>query len=527
MTSPSTYALTRLCANCGFRLEASLLRCPIDGLTLAPASENNAMLGPYRLLRRLGRGGMGVVYEAENQRLGRTVAIKLLHRALRSDQVVVDRFFLEARAVNTIRHPHVVQTYDLVADPQDLYMVMEYLEGDDLAHLLSKSAGQPWPVARAVHVLEQICGALQVTHRRGIVHRDLKPANIFLTRAHGKEDYVKVLDFGIAKLGAGGKLTQEGLTMGTPEYMSPEQVRGEDIDGRSDLYGLACIAFELLTGYQLFGGGSQTDVMLSQLHTPPQSLRRFNKDIPAALDAVILRCLAKDAWDRPSTAYEMARALAEAVGLPFDVSGAFAALTPSSLPKLSDGRRPTTGALPPVAGLREPSGGDEDELPRRRWMRSLTQALPVAVVLFVVGGVVAWRSRAAAPPADPGPAAVNVQVQSQPAGAEVIDVATHQTWGFTPLQRQLLPGSQQSVQIRHAGFVPAVQTFTVESGGVVAVALVPERPAVVPPPAAAPSPPAEPAPPRVHKRSLPQTPPAKDSPPTRVGTSGTIDPFAP
>lgn len=480
------------------------------------------MLGPYRLLRRLGRGGMGVVYQAENQRLGRTVAIKLLHRALRSDQVVVDRFFLEARAVNTIRHPHVVQTYDLVADPHDLYMVMEYLEGSDLAHLLAKSAGQPWPVARVVHVLEQICGALQVTHRRGIVHRDLKPANIFLTQTNGKEDYVKVLDFGIAKLGAGGKLTQEGLTMGTPEYMSPEQVRGEDIDGRSDLYGLACIAFELLTGYQLFGGGSQTDVMLSQLHTPPQSLRRFNKDIPAELDALILRCLAKDAWDRPSTAYELARALADSVGLPFDVSGAFASLTPSTLPKLSNGGRPTTGALPAVAGLRDLAPEEDNQL-APRWRHKAAQVLPWGAFLLGAAALVMWLSRPPKPQSERPPTAVTVQLQSHPSGAEVVDVASGQMWGLTPLQRELLPGTEHKVQVRHVGFLPAAQTFTVESGGgVVAVAL---APLPAPPPPS--PPPASPPPPvKVRKRRAvePSTPRDLQRP---RGGNGTIDPFAP
>ncbi len=524
-------ALTKLCSNCGFRLEASLLRCPLDGLPLGPSRPENEILGPYRLIRRLGRGGMGVVYQAENERLGRYVAIKLLHRGLHGDKVVVDRFFLEARAVNTIRHPHVVETYDLVSGPDDLYMVMEYLEGEDLAALLGKSVAQPWPVPRVMHVLEQICGALQATHRRGIIHRDLKPANVFLTHRRGMEDFVKVLDFGIVKLAAdGGRLTLEGLTMGTPEYMSPEQVCGDEtLDGRSDLYGLGCIAFEMLTGYQLFGGGSHGDVMLAQLHKPPSSLRQWNKNVSLALDAVILRCLAKDASERPSSAYLLARELAEATGRPFDVTGAFMALTPNSLaiPNVITTGEMLTGPGPVVRP--SPSVDDVEERVqtalvrvgrdrRWRWAAAVAGAAGAIAAMF-------WAARTPVLVPEPSVAStvadvVRVQLQTQPPGAQVVDVRSGEVWGTTPLERGLPRLSHQHVRFELAGHEVGERRFEVKGVSAVVASLAPT--VAAPDPDAQVTTPGE-KPKRRLRASAERKPGARTG---RVG-AGTIDPFSP
>lgn len=522
--------LTRLCATCGFRLEASLLRCPLDGAPLGPPSADVQRLGAYRLIRRLGRGGMGVVYQAENERLGRVVAIKLLARQMQADHVVLERFFLEARAVNSICHPNVVQTYDLVSDGQDVYMVMEYLAGEDLATQLARGTGQPWAVARVVHVLEQICGALEATHRQGIIHRDLKPANIFLTTREGQADFVKVLDFGIVKLaGAGGRLTLEGLTMGTPAYMSPEQIYGEPLDGRSDLYGLGCIAFELLTGRPLFGAGAHADVMMAQLNEPPQSPRALNPAVPPALDALILRCLAKEADGRPASAFALAQALATAVGRPFDGSGSFEALMPVAPthdlpPRAVSGLRPVVKSLEATQALRalRPRG-------LARWL-----------ALSVLGGALVaaalWATRPGAAPAQAEPA--RVLFQSQPPGAIVWRVDTHERWGPTPLERVLPQKDVFSVRFELPGHEPLERRVEALGVSTVAVSLAPLPAPPAPPPEVAPTPvgvaPAGSAAAEAAPAEAQATPPGpgrrrpaptsrRAVPPSGVGT---LDPFA-
>ncbi|HZX42108.1 MAG TPA: serine/threonine-protein kinase, partial [Myxococcaceae bacterium] len=210
--------------------------------TSAPDPLLGTTVGSFRLVRRIGHGGMGSVYLGEQTLIGSKVAVKVLHEHLASDASLVQRFYAEARAVNLIGHPNIVNIFDMnVVPPRRYYLIMEYLEGEPL----SAAPAGPMPPERALPILVQVCQALQAAHARGVVHRDLKPENVFLCRRDGPP-FVKILDFGIAKL-FGGE-TQEGQThagwiVGTPEYMAPEQGAGEALDGRADLYALGVIAY--------------------------------------------------------------------------------------------------------------------------------------------------------------------------------------------------------------------------------------------------------------------------------------------
>jgi serine/threonine protein kinase len=326
--------LTKLCTTCGYRLEASLQRCPTDGARLGRARPEVAVLGAYRLVERLGTGGMGVVYRAVHERLGRTVAIKVLNRSLAADRTNVARFFQEARSVNTIRHPNVVDIYDFVTAGKDIYTVMEFLVGRDLHYALYSEGGRPFTPERAVTLLVQVCAGLQAAHDRNIIHRDLKPANVFLCKRDDGTEFVKLLDFGLAKLErTEGRMTRDGVVLGTPEYMAPEQARGAALDSRADLYGVGCLAYHMVTGCQLFAGGSYAEVMVRHVKEPPPPPRTLNATLPEALERAILHCLAKKPEDRPPTATAVAEELCTAIGRPLDTLP----VRPRSLPALTLG----------------------------------------------------------------------------------------------------------------------------------------------------------------------------------------------
>ncbi len=215
---------------------------------------------------------MGAVYRAVHRKLDRAVAIKVLQKDLTTDRGIINRFFHEARAANTIRHENVIEVYDFVEDGENVYFVMELLHGRDLHDTHPSRAAPavrstPW---RAVRVLEQVAAGLHATHAREIVHRDLKPENIFLCHRNGVDDFVKIIDFGVAKLARpDGLSTVAGAVLGTPEYIAPEQARGvSNVDGRADIYSLGCIAYEMLTLHQVFGGGTRTQVLANQIKLP-------------------------------------------------------------------------------------------------------------------------------------------------------------------------------------------------------------------------------------------------------------------
>ena len=272
--------------------------------------------GKFRIERVLGEGGMGIVFSAHHLHLGRLVAIKLLKPEALAHPDIVTRFGNEARSSSRIQSEHVARVLDVGAlDSGEPYMVMEYLEGSDLAKYVRQRG--PLPIEEAVDHLLQACEALAEAHVAGIVHRDLKPANLFLTRRADGSNCVKVLDFGISKASLAGdqpaaqNLTQTSSVLGTPGYMAPEQLRSsKHVDPRTDVWALGVILHELLTGRLAFQGSTVPEVYAAILASPPEPLRSVRPDAPPQLEAIILRCLEKDATRRFSSVGEFAMALA-------------------------------------------------------------------------------------------------------------------------------------------------------------------------------------------------------------------------
>jgi serine/threonine-protein kinase len=272
--------------------------------------------GQFQILQKIGSGGMGSVYKASQSAMSRMVAVKILHPKLANRKDLVSRFRREARAMSHLTHPNTVKVY-LYGELDDgsLYIVMEYLEGKNLNQVVRKEG--PLPVERAVPVLIQVCGALQEAHLQGIVHRDLKPENIFLSTNGGLKDFPKVLDFGLAKvtereLRPGSiMLTQEGMVFGTPEFMSPEQAQGKTLDARSDIYSLAVILYEVLTGKLPFEARTPMEYIQFHVTKPPIPLdqRVSGKSFPPGLGDVLAKALEK----KPEARYESASAFADAL----------------------------------------------------------------------------------------------------------------------------------------------------------------------------------------------------------------------
>jgi len=276
-------------------------------------------MGSYQLGELLGRGGMGEVYKASHRMLARPAAIKLIRPEMLggNDPAVATRaiaqFRREAEAAAHLRSAHTVDLYDFgVTEDQTLYLVMELLDGMDLESLVRQHG--PMPSPRVIHVIRQVCDSLEEAHARGLVHRDIKPANIHLGRVGSREDFVKVLDFGLVKTAAVGTAqslpTIEGVIMGTPAYMAPEMALGDHVDARADLYALGCVAYYLLTGQQVFTGDTVLKVISQHLQAVPvPPSERTELPIPATLERLVLACLAKKPEERPQSARQLAQSL--------------------------------------------------------------------------------------------------------------------------------------------------------------------------------------------------------------------------
>jgi serine/threonine-protein kinase len=295
--------------------------CPTDGSPLQAADETDDLVGcviadRYLITEKLGSGGMGTVYCARHVRTDRQWAIKVMHPALAHDHEAVARFNREAMRGSEICHEHVVEIIDYGETSNGLvYLAMEYVDGEPLSKLLDREGALP--PARAATIATQVADALGAAHERGVVHRDLKPDNIMLARRRDGADWVKVVDFGIAKAmqGDAQKVTRTGFILGTPEYMSPEQLAAETLDGRSDIYALGLVTFHMLTGRLPFPGTTPHEAMLRRLTEPPHTLSEMRSDIdwPPALQAVIDRSLARAPTERYATAPEFARDLTTAI----------------------------------------------------------------------------------------------------------------------------------------------------------------------------------------------------------------------
>jgi serine/threonine protein kinase len=275
-------------------------------------SSGDLLSGKYRLVRRLGAGSAAEAWEAENVLLGRTVAVKILHEHLAKDGSTRAHFLAEARAAARILHANVVDVFDIgVSDEGTPFIVMELCDGETLSTVIDGRG--PMGVSYAVDLVVQVLAALHAAHGLGIVHRDLKPDNLIVVHPRPDQPVVKVLDFGIAQgvFGDGhAHDEQDGGVFGTPEYMPPEQARGETVDARADLYAAGVILYELLTGTVPFQGDSPTAIIAKMLARPPLPPSRSNKGIPVELDRIVLSALAKAPAKRPQTAADFMAELA-------------------------------------------------------------------------------------------------------------------------------------------------------------------------------------------------------------------------
>lgn len=279
-----------------------------------PTAELMALMSDrYRILRRIGRGGMGEVFLAEHTAIGKQVAIKILSEDFARKPRIVQRFLQEARAASLIRHENVVDITDFGHTPSGLpFLTMEYLDGEDLKAMLRRELCLPWPRAR--RILLQVLAALEAAHAQGVIHRDIKPDNCFRLTRGENQDFIKVLDFGIAKV-LGDEidqaLTQTGVVMGSAEYMSPEQAKSEPIDARTDLYSVGVILYQMLTGKVPFRANGFMGTLSKHIMEPPPPPRQIAPDakITRQLEQLVLKALAKEPGDRFQSAAELAAAL--------------------------------------------------------------------------------------------------------------------------------------------------------------------------------------------------------------------------
>ena len=462
--------------------------------------------GRYLITKLIGEGGMGRVFQARQTSMNRLVALKILRKSLAGDEQLLERFEREALSVSRLRHPNTITIYEFGrTEDGSLFMAMELLGGRSLFQLLQDEG--PLPLQRVLHILEQVCGAVAEAHRIGIVHRDLKPENIQIDEVANDVDYAKVLDFGIAKILHGDEdtearsrpLTLAGAVFGTPHYMSPEQVHGQRIDHRTDVYSLGVILFELLTGRAPFDGATPMAVMMAQASKQPPDVRIINPqaDVTDSTVALINDCLVKDREKRLNSVdlmierireiqYELGEVSSVIRGTPRGAAPNDRASerrgspsTGSGLSRVPRGSGETDAPAPtndsegnshPIAGhLSTLTPGQLTEPPthkRSPWL------LIAAALVAVAGGVIAWRivsDKGAGAVANASgsnePVRVDVnearmavyRVTSAPAGALV--KAGDESLGRTPFEGRWAPSTTHELTIALAGYKPVSLKF--------------------------------------------------------------------
>jgi len=428
-------------------------------------------IGNYLVIQKLGEGGMGAVYLAEHPSIGKKVALKVLHAEFSSNEDVVTRFFNEAKAVNNIGHPNIVDISDYgiiqgIGKDHLVYFIMEYLGGVTLSLAIRDES--PLPPERALGIALQVADALAASHRCGIVHRDLKPDNIMLTKRGREHDFVKLLDFGIAKLtggAAGSRQTRTGIVMGTPAYMSPEQCDGRgNIDHRTDIYALGVVLYEMMVGRVPFVGEGYGEILvqhLTQTPTPPSQFRLLNPHV----EAVILKALQKRVELRFPTMDEMTRALSDPVTFVEQHGGiptfGQVQLMPSTAPMPDIRMTPSVSSIPtPSPGTLTPSHHQQLNMPtpgvgiaQPQYMPPLATPVPsgfekpkgragliigVLVVAVVVIVVIALAVR--------GGKGTNEHVTA-PSGSDVGSVKDPGSAAAGPGSAKQAPGSGSSVAV--------------------------------------------------------------------------------
>jgi serine/threonine-protein kinase len=387
--------VAQFCGQCGAAVQAGAA----DDRWL-----NRVVDGRYRVLARVGTGGMGVVYRVEHLRLGKTAAMKVLAPDVATKDEMVHRFRLEAQAVSKLNHPNIVQTFDFGQFEDALYLIMEYVKGEDLSALLKREG--PLEFSRAAQLFVGACSALTEAHDHGIIHRDLKPENLMIYRRRDGSEHLKVLDFGLAKLrerDESSSITTGKQVLGTPYYMSPEQVRGETLDPRADVYSLGATFYRVITGAPPFQAPSPVGVLSKHVTDPvvPPRTRAPERGLPREADEIVLRAMAKGLAER----YESAAALQRDLELALARGTVSLAATEPSRPKFSRGEAPTM-SLPDgdeAAAGSDPDGGlrrqDLDVFERRMRRRRafMRLALPLGLAAVAAVGAFVYRARGEKP----------------------------------------------------------------------------------------------------------------------------------
>ena len=436
--------------------------------------------GRYKIEGLLGEGGMGVVYRAKHTALGKSLAVKVLRAEVSKDTEIVTRFRQEAQSATAIGNEHIIDISDFGALPDgSTYFVMEFLDGVSLSGALDEQ--RPLPVSRTIHIAKQLCDALGAAHERGIVHRDLKPDNIYLVHRSSDNDFVKVLDFGIAKVGgASSKLTRAGQVFGTPHYMSPEQCQGAEIDQRTDIYALGIIFYEMSAGRVPFDADNLMGILTKHLYEQPTPIRDLptSVDVNPELESVILKALAKKVENRYQSMAEM-RADLERIEAGTATSAAMEAHERSAVSGRSDGAART--AMSVELGGEIPGAG-KSKMPLIVGGIAALALLGGAAVML--GGAPKKNDAAAAAtpavlaapvPAPavapvPAPVVAKVKISSVPAGAEVYRNGA--LIGNTPFETVKPEGSEQaSFELRLTNYVTKSVAVTALTSDTVTVSL--------------------------------------------------------
>ena len=387
----------KVCPQCATEYPANARFCEIDGTALRSTSGSNDLVGAiiadrYHVMKKLGEGGMGQVYLAEHVKMGRKSALKVMHPGMKSDVDAISRFNREAANASRIAHPNVASVYDF-GETSDgvIYLAMEFVDGPPLTSIIEQQ-GALLP-KRAADIVRQTADALAVAHDMGIVHRDLKPDNIMVARTRDGGDLVKVVDFGIAKAAGNEaqKVTKTGLVVGTPEYMSPEQLSGDKLDGRSDIYSLGLVAFNMLTGTLPFPSDSQQESMIMRLTDRPKTLGDMKPDRawPADVQAVMDKALERDVNVRYQNATDFGMALYNVIQrMPETVAaeagtavlGAVPPTRVSTAAAVQNANQSATAAAPAPQNLASPVARDTAPTPHKSKVALYATAAGVVIV---------------------------------------------------------------------------------------------------------------------------------------------------
>ena len=503
----------KTCPQCQIKYPDVLEFCPRDGTQLPSTSapkevEADPLLGTtidgrYAIEARLGEGGMGVVYKGRHVLIDKSVAIKILRKEAAQDTASVQRFIQDAKSASKIGHSNIVDITDFGVLPDGhAYFVMEFLQGQTLAQAIAEG---PLEAVRVCNIAAQMARGLHAAHQKGIVHRDLKPENIFLLEREGQKDFVKIVDFGIAKVGSGQKLTQVGMVLGTPEYMSPEQATGQETDHRVDQYATACIMYEMLTGKVPFLGDRPAQTLTKHVFEaviPPRKAKPELK-IPASLESVVLRAMAKKPEARFPSMKDLEQSLsqveqemksgrividdpslsAQAAAPAGPVSGAHNLPNypqPAAFPQpMAQPVYPQQQPVPqfqaqmlvPPQATHRPTG--KSETVSSKGIKPILYGVAVvlvAVILFLVYSLVTHETPQPVPPPPPkpvvtfkpstlpstppvkveAPSSVLLNIKTKPSGAEV--VVDGEVRGVTPIRIGAKRGQPLHLELRRKGF---------------------------------------------------------------------------